>query len=89
MWGREAEIDALWRRLEVDSVLLTAPRRHGKSSVMYRLKDNPQPGWEVVLVDVMAVESAAEFLPEDDGYRFLDGLLAAWWKRNAASRGRR
>lgn len=44
------------------SVLLTGPRRHGKSSLMYGLVDTPPPANDVILLDVEWVETPDEFL---------------------------
>lgn len=63
-WGREQEIAELWRLLRRGSVLLTAPRRHGKSSLMNALVDAPQAGWQVEYLEVEYVESPAELLTE-------------------------
>ncbi|MGZ8711498.1 MAG: hypothetical protein ACXW28_14850, partial [Thermoanaerobaculia bacterium] len=38
-FDRVAEIQKLWERLETDNVLLLAPRRVGKTSVMFHLRD--------------------------------------------------
>src|SRR6266567_1305979 len=61
-WGREADVESLWLLLERGSVLLTGPRRYGKSSVMYSLRDDPQFGWEIVLIDVEYLETPSHFL---------------------------
>ena len=61
-WGRTPEVNELWRQAHRGSVLLTGPRRYGKSSLMYSMLDEPQPGWSVLLTDVEAVASPAEFL---------------------------
>ncbi len=37
-YGRTKEIENIWARLATDHVLLTAPRRVGKTSIMYRLQ---------------------------------------------------
>lgn len=37
-YGRTKEIEDIWARLATDHVLLTAPRRVGKTSIMYRLQ---------------------------------------------------
>ena len=60
--GRDEELNELWRILERDNVLLMAPRRYGKTSHMYAMLDEPQPGWKVVLVDVEYIDDPAEFL---------------------------
>lgn len=63
-WGRSREIDELWRKVERGSVLLTAPRRYGKTSLMYALRDRPRPDWEVVYLNVEHVEQPEEFANE-------------------------
>ncbi|KFA90725.1 hypothetical protein [Archangium violaceum] len=45
-------------------MLLTAPRRWGKSSLMYALHDQPWPAWSVRQLDVEYVETPAQFLTE-------------------------
>lgn len=64
LWGREEDIRGLWELLIRGSVLLSAPRRWGKSSLMYALLDNPWPGWRVQQLDVEFVETPSEFLTE-------------------------
>jgi hypothetical protein len=61
-WGRDSELAHIWSLLERGSVLLTGPRRHGKSSLMYALRDQPREDVEVILLDVEWVESPEEFL---------------------------
>ncbi len=63
-WGREREVDAAWHLLERGSVLLTGPRRSGKSSLMSALEDAPRDGWTVVYLDVEYVQTPSEFLTE-------------------------
>ena len=62
LYGRRGDVDALWRLVEASSVLLTGPRRHGKTSLQYALFDDPQPGWTVANVDVEYIDHPAEFL---------------------------
>src|SRR5215470_4574682 len=38
-YGREKEVSSMWRKLENDHVLLLAPRRVGKTSLMYCLRN--------------------------------------------------
>lgn len=64
LWGRAAELRALWRLLDRGSVLLVGPRRHGKSSLMYAMLDQPQPDWHVLLFDVEFVEVPEQFALE-------------------------
>ncbi|HIE53478.1 MAG TPA: hypothetical protein EYP85_17130 [Armatimonadetes bacterium] len=41
-YDREEFVNRLWDRLDRNHVLLAAPRRFGKTSVMYRLIDAPR-----------------------------------------------
>ncbi len=61
-FDRSAEIAELVHLLERDHTLLLAPRRSGKTSLMYRLKDRPPPGWTVVYTDVESATSEAAFV---------------------------
>ncbi|MDO9229871.1 MAG: hypothetical protein Q7U03_09945 [Syntrophales bacterium] len=61
-FDREELVGLLWKRLETGNILLAAPRRFGKTSVMYRLLDRPEPGWKPIHVD-------AESIREPDGRR--------------------
>ena len=47
-YGREAFVSLLWEKLSFGHVLLALPRRFGKTSVMYRLMDEPR--WDYRLV---------------------------------------
>jgi hypothetical protein len=62
LWGRADEVAHLRQLLRRGSVLLTGPRRHGKSSLMYALLDSPESGCTVILLDVEWVETPEEFL---------------------------
>lgn len=62
LWGRKRDIAHLRSLLEKGSVLLTGPRRHGKSSLMYALVDSPSPNSTVILLDVEWVQTPEEFL---------------------------
>lgn len=61
-FGRNAEIAQTWDLIERNHVLLTAPRRVGKTSLFYHLKDHPQEGWDVLYVDIQACRSYADVL---------------------------
>ncbi|NQT86280.1 hypothetical protein HQ560_05910 [bacterium] len=76
-YDREELVAQLWSRLDVGSVLLAAPRRFGKTSVMYRLIDEPRPGWRVVHLDAEAIREPANFV-----VALLDALLADQKIRN-------
>lgn len=64
LWGRAAAVDELWSRLHRGNVLLSAPRRYGKTSLMRNLQDQPRPGWSVVSLNVEWVETQSAFANE-------------------------
>jgi hypothetical protein len=45
-------IDTVWEKLSVGHVLLAAPRRFGKTSIMYRLLDQPRYGYKLLHADL-------------------------------------
>ncbi|MBM3475690.1 MAG: hypothetical protein FJX75_20690 [Armatimonadetes bacterium] len=51
LWGREAFIRRVWQALEANSVLLVAPRRFGKTSVMHALCEEPRGTWKCVYLN--------------------------------------
>lgn len=51
LFDREEIIERLWDSLQSQSVLLAAPRRVGKSSLMLKLFLEPRPGFEVLWLD--------------------------------------
>ncbi len=61
LYGRGYELTTLWERLERgEHVLLLAPRRVGKTSLMLELQDQPRPSWRVIYVDVQGAKNAAD-----------------------------
>ena len=61
LYGRGYELDRLWEALERgEHVLILAPRRVGKTSLMLELRRAPRDGWDVVYVDVEAGAGAAD-----------------------------
>lgn len=61
-FDREPELDELWFLVERDHVLMLAPRRVGKTSILRRMQDRPADGWSVAFADVEAVDSEAAFV---------------------------
>src|SRR5260370_4938284 len=51
-YGRDAFIETLWEKLSGGHVLLAAPRRFGKTSIMYRLLDQPRYGYKLIHADL-------------------------------------
>ncbi len=62
LWDRKEVIDEIWRILEKGNVLLKAPRRFGKSSVMYNLYERPRDGFIVVFQDTEGINDPADFI---------------------------
>jgi AAA+ ATPase superfamily predicted ATPase len=63
-FGRDPFVELLWEKLEAGNVLLAAPRRFGKTSVMYRLMDKPREGYKFVHVDLEYMAQPAELITE-------------------------
>lgn len=63
-YGREEFVRLVSDKLKAGHVLLAAPRRFGKTSVMYRLLD--QPGWDyrIVHVDLQYMTEPAQLITE-------------------------
>ncbi|MCI0487051.1 MAG: hypothetical protein L0229_10680 [Blastocatellia bacterium] len=64
LFGREELIENLWERLERDNVLLVAPRRFGKTGIMYHLLDYPQEGFRPIFINVEHILTAGDFMVE-------------------------
>ena len=61
-WKRENELASLWSAIESGShILLVAPRRVGKTSIMFNLQDEPKEGYIVVYIDTESADSENEF----------------------------
>src|SRR5262245_28585393 len=59
--GRDELLKQLWATVEQQSVLLTAERRIGKTTLMKHMKNVPMPGWVPVYQDLERCRSAAQF----------------------------
>ena len=77
LYGREDEIERLWTALgRRESLLMLAPRRVGKTSLMRELQRDPRPNWDVVYINVEDARGAADLfarviaaLAQDSRYR--------------------
>lgn len=63
-WDRAEELDKIWSAIETNSILLTAPRRFGKTSIMQRMENQPKTGWDVLYFDVEKFSNPQEFIAE-------------------------
>ncbi len=62
LWDRRGEIDMIWKALGKSSVLLKAPRRFGKTSIMFDLYENPKPAYRVILEDTEGMRDPQDFI---------------------------
>ena len=82
---RGAFLADLWRTLRTGHVVLTAPRRTGKTSVMDYLRDHPENRFSVVSINVQDLSHPADFFQVLlDGFHdahpdFVRNQLAAGW----------
>jgi uncharacterized protein len=61
-FNRPAIIDELWSALDSNShLLIAAPRRVGKTSILLELRRRPKPGYGMLFVTTEAADSAAEY----------------------------
>ena len=63
-YGRDALVDLIWQKLRNGNILLAAPRRFGKTSVMYRLIDEPHFDFKVVHADLEHMIEPAELISQ-------------------------
>ena len=60
LWFRDPFIKQIWEKLRTQHVLITAPRRTGKTSVMYHLLNRPQGDYLVTYQNVQDFERPAQ-----------------------------
>jgi len=79
-FGREELVEVIWEKLITGHVLLAAPRRFGKTSIMYQIIDNPRPGFKIVHLDLEHMIEPNELLTELILQLIKDSKLAAFLK---------
>ncbi len=62
LWNRGDVVEDIWKVLQKGNVLLKAPRRFGKSSIMYRLYEEPRKGFVVVFQDTEGINDPLDFI---------------------------
>ncbi len=61
LYGRDYELDRLWEKLQQgEHILMLAPRRVGKTSLMLELRRAPRENWDVIYVDVESGDDPAD-----------------------------
>ena len=63
-FDREDLLREIWDALETDSILLAAPRRVGKTSLMHRLMDVPERGFKTMFLDGQNHEGPEDIVTE-------------------------
>ncbi len=82
---RSAFLGELWETLHAKHVVLTAPRRTGKTSVMDHMRDHPENGFSVVSVNTQDLTHPADLFQvlldalHDRHPNFVRDQLAAGW----------
>lgn len=73
--GRDRLIELIWDMVEQQSLIITAERRIGKTTVMKKMMSEPGVGWLPVYQDLESCHSAAEFAMAvyREIHRFLSG----------------
>jgi len=80
--GRNALAETAWSTLDVQSLVMSAERRIGKTSLLRKMAAEAPPGWVVVSRDLEGLHSAADFAL--GVYRDVEQHLSKW-KRSARS----
>ncbi len=60
-WFRKEFLRHLWTSIKKHNVLLIAPRRIGKTTVMYRMLDKPRDSWLVIHLNVEQLKTPEDF----------------------------
>lgn len=61
-WDRPYELADIWEAIDNGShILLCAPRRVGKTSIMYKIVDEPKANYIPIYIDTESADSEAEF----------------------------
>jgi hypothetical protein len=60
-WFRNEFLKNLWTSIRKHNVLIIAPRRIGKTSVMYRMLDHPKNNWLVIHLNVEELKTPEDF----------------------------
>jgi len=81
-FDREELVALLWNRVEAGNVILAAPRRFGKTSLMYRLIDQSNAGWKPIHVDAESIREPVNFV-----IALLDALMGDHQIRKALISG--
>ncbi|BCG62542.1 MAG: uncharacterized protein methR_P0185 [Methyloprofundus sp.] len=90
-WDRKDELEDIWDAIESGShILISAPRRVGKTSIMYKLLDEPKANYIPVYINTESADSQNEFwhklfhaLIEEDFVSGLKNSTKTFWSKLA------
>ncbi|MEW6606815.1 MAG: hypothetical protein AB1414_05070 [bacterium] len=63
-FNQEDFINSLWQVLNTDHIILVAPRRFGKTSLLYQLLDYPKEDFLPLLIDLEGISDGQSFVAE-------------------------
>jgi uncharacterized protein len=76
-YKRQSIVDEIWNELDKGAfVLMSAPRRVGKTSIMKDLESNPKDNYKVVFKNIQSLKSEEEF------YKTIYGLILSCLKKS-------
>jgi len=88
-WDRANELEDIWDAINSGShILISAPRRVGKTSIMYKMLDNPKSRYIPIYIDTESADSQNEFwqklfhaLIEEDFVNRLEATAKTLWAK--------
>ena len=81
LYGREYELNRLWEMLEKgEHILMLAPRRVGKTSLMLELCRAPRERWDVFYIDVEGGEGPADCVAAILAALSADSRYRSWFE---------
>lgn len=88
-WDRKNELEDIWDAVESGShILISAPRRVGKTSIMYKVKDEPKENFIPIYIDTESADSENEFwqklfhaLKDDEFTNKLKSFSKTCWEK--------
>ena len=63
-FGQDTLIEDIWTNLPKNNILITAPRRFGKTGAMFKLKDEPREPYHSIYLSVEYINTASDFMVE-------------------------
>lgn len=64
LYGRSEKLLELWDRISNGSILLSSPRRFGKTSLVHEMMRVPKAGWKVYYMEIEGTEDQEDFVIE-------------------------